>query len=125
MDDTQKQLIEDQMKRIPQEVREVISNSGWERIVFNIGREHKLHIDDIDTLSVETIITMIGLEHPNDFSENLQKRIDLDDETLYKIVDEINDRLFSKIRDALKEYYEKVSAGEIMATEEKVELHYA
>ncbi len=125
MDDNQKKLIEEQMQRIPAEVREAIEASDWERTVFNIGRAHKMHIDDIDSLSIETILTMIGLEHPKDFPENLQKQTGVSDETLMEIVDEINERLFSKIRNALKEHYEKVSAGEIMAQEEKDTLHHA
>lgn len=122
MDDIQKQLIQDQMRKIPKEVRDAIENSDWERVVFNIGREHKLHIDDIDTLSVETILTMIGLEHPKDFYENVQSRANIDTDTMNQIVDEINSRLFSKIRLALQEYYEKLSAGEIMHPEEKQNL---
>ncbi len=125
MDDNQKKLIADQMHKIPAEVAEAIKLSDWERTVFNIGREHKMHIDDIDILSVETILTMIGLEHPKHFPDNIQKRIGLNDDELMNIVDEINNRLFSKIRDALKVHYEKVSAGEIMADEEKDELHHA
>lgn len=125
MDENQKNLIEDQMRKIPAEVREAIRASDWERTIFNIGREHKLHIDDIDTLSVETILTMIGLEHPKDYPENIQKRIGLKDEELMNIVDQVNERLFSKIRDALKTHYEKVASGEIMADEEKDELHHS
>lgn len=123
MDDTQKQLIQEQMRKIPKEVRDAIENSDWERVVFNIGREHKLHIDDIDTLSVETILTMIGLEHPKDFYENVQSRANIDTDTMNQIVDEINSRLFTKIRLALQEYYEKLSAGEIMHPEEKKHLN--
>jgi restriction endonuclease len=125
MDETQKQLINEQMQKIPPEVRMVIENSDWERTVFNIGRAHKMHIDDIDALSIETILTMVGLEHPKDFSNNLQKHTGISNDTLAEIVDEINERLFTKIRQALQEYYEKVSAGEIMAPEEKDELHHA
>lgn len=125
MDENQKKLIEEQMQNIPEEVRNAIKSSDWERIVFNIGREHKMHIDDIDVLSIETILTMIGLEHPKDFPENVQKRTGVNDEELSNIVDEINSRLFSKIRDALKVHYEKVATGEIMADEEKDELHHA
>ncbi|MDQ5883293.1 MAG: hypothetical protein QG654_206 [Patescibacteria group bacterium] len=125
MDDNQKKLIADQMKKIPTEVREAILSSDWERTIFNIGREHKMHIDDIDTLSVETILTMIGLEHPKDYPENIQKRIGLSDDDLMNIVDQVNERLFSKIREALRIHYEKISAGEIMADEEKDELHHA
>lgn len=123
MDDTQKQLIQEQMRKIPKEVRDAIENSDWERVVFNIGREHKLHIDDIDTLSVETILTMIGLEHPKDFYENVQSRANIGTDTMNQIVDEINSRLFTKIRLALQEYYEKLSAGEIMHPEEKKHLN--
>ncbi len=125
MDENQKKLIEEQMNRIPAEVREAIRASDWERTIFNIGREQKMHIDDIDTLSVETILTMIGLEHPKDYADNLQKRIGLNDEKLMNIVEEVNKRLFSKIRDALKLHYEKVATGEIMADEEKDELHHS
>ena len=125
MDENQKKLIEEQMNRIPAEVREAILASDWERTIFNIGREHKMHIDDIDTLSVETILTMIGLEHPKDYPDNLQKRIGLKDDELMTIVDQVNERLFSKIRDALKMHYEKVASGEIMDDEEKDALHYS
>ncbi len=125
MDDNQKKLIAEQMKKIPTEVREAINASDWERTIFNIGREHKMHIDDIDTLSVETILTMIGLEHPKDYPDNIQKRIGLNDEELMNIVEQVNERLFSKIREALRIHYEKVATGEIMADDEKDELHHA
>lgn len=125
MDLNQKKLVEEQMNRIPAEVRDAILASDWERTVFNIGRAHKLHLDEIDSLSIETILTMIGLEHPQDFSRNLQKHTKINNETLYEIVEEINTKLFFKIRRALKEYYEKVATGEIMAQDEKDELHYA
>lgn len=125
MDENQKKLIQEQMQRIPPEVREAIEKSDWERTIFNIGHEHKMHIDDIDTLSIETILTMIGLEHPKDYPENIQKAIGLKEEELMNLVDEVNERLFSKIREALRIHYEKVATGEIMADEEKDELHYA
>lgn len=125
MDDNQKKLIAEQMRKIPSEVREAINSSDWERTIFNIGREHKMHIDDIDTLSVETILTMIGLEHPKDYPNNLQKRIGLNDDELMNIVEQVNERLFSKIREALRVHYEKVATGEIMADDEKDELHHA
>ena len=125
MDENQKKLIEEQMQKIPAEVREAIRASDWERTIFNIGREHKMHIDDIDTLSIETILTMIGLEHPKDYADNIQKRVGLSDDELMNIVDQVNERLFSKIREALKIHYEKVATGEIMADEEKDALHYS
>lgn len=113
------------MQKIPPEVRDAITASDWERTIFNIGRAHKLHIDDIDVLSIETILTMIGLEHPKDFPENIKKRIGLSSEVLMDIVDEVNEQLFSKIREALKTHYEKQSAEGIMAKEEEDELYHA
>jgi hypothetical protein len=110
------------MRKIPKEVRGAIENSDWERVVFNIGRENKLHIDDIDTLSIETILTMIGLEDPADFYDNVKRRTEITADQMENIVDQINERLFSKIRNALREYYEKLSAGEIMHPEEKKHL---
>lgn len=110
MDEKQKKLIEEQIKRIPSEVREAISSSNWERTIFDIGREHKMHIDDIDILSIETILTMIGLEHPKDYAENLRKRIDLKEEELLTIVEEVNKRLFSKVLEALRIYYKKITS---------------
>ena len=125
MDENQKKLIKEQMQKIPSEVREAIESSDWERKIFNIGRAHKLHIDDIDVLSMETILTMIGLEHPKDFFDNVKERAEISEDVLLDIIDEVNEQLFTKIRDALKVHYEKVSAGEIMDDEEKDELHHA
>ena len=65
------------------------------KIVLDMDVKHKMHIDDIDVLSNETILTMIGLEHPKDFPENVQKRTGLSDDELVNIVDEIN-KLFQK-----------------------------
>lgn len=125
MDENQKKLIQEQMQKIPPEVREAIEKSDWERIVFNVGRAHKMHVDDIDVLSIETILTMIGLEHPKDFPVNVQKGTGMSDDLLMDVIDEINEKLFSKIREALKVHYEKQSAGEIMDTGEKDELFHA
>lgn len=125
MNENQKKLIQEQMQKIPAEVREAIEKSDWERVVFNIGRAHKMHVDDIDVLSIETILVMIGLSHPKDFPDHLQKATGMSDDTLMDIIDEINEKLFSKIREALKTHYEKVSAGEIMDTGEKDELFHA
>ena len=125
MDSKQKQLIEEQMNQVPTEVRDAIKASDWERVVFNIGREHKLHIDQIDVLSVETIMTMLGIVNPKEYFDYLDKNLGADEETLLDIVEDVNEKLFSKIREALKKVYTQESADSIMADDEKEVMYSA
>lgn len=125
MDERQKKLIEEQMQQIPKEVAEAINQSDWERVVFNIGRKHKLHMDQIDVLSVETILTMIGLVDPIEYVDVIEKRLGLDEEKTMDIVEDVNNQLFYKIRDALKKVYRDSSADSIMADDEKDIMHNA
>ncbi len=120
MDEHQRQLIRERMEEIPTKVREAIENSNWERVVFDIGRSLKLHMDDIDAVAIETILTMTGLEHPEDFYENIKRETGIKSEDLVKLVEEINEKLFSKIREALQDYYTSNSEDGLQSLEKKV-----
>ncbi len=125
MDPKQKQLIDEQMNQVPKEVSDAIKASDWERVVFNIGREHKLHIDQIDILSVETIMTMLGIVNPKEYFSYLEKNLGTNEETLLDIVEDVNEKLFSKIREVLKKVYTQESADSIMADDEKEVMYSA
>lgn len=95
------EIIKQHWDRIPKKVRGVISAFNWESKVEEIGKKHKLHIDQMGELRNETLFMLVGLTHPGDFYTKIQEVLELPEEKTTAVVNDINEQIFSKIRQAL------------------------
>ncbi len=100
------QLIKDHLATLPDPVRKAIASFDWAREVFDIGRKHSMHVDRIGELQTEVMLVVLGLTSPRQFQEELMERIEPNREIALEVSDEVNEKVFIRIRDFMKKYYE-------------------
>lgn len=100
------QLIKDHLATLPEPVRKAIASFDWAREVFDIGRKHSMHVDRIGELQTEVMLVVLGLTSPRQFQEELMERIEPNRDIALEVSDEVNEKVFIRIRDFMKKYYE-------------------
>lgn len=115
--DTQK-IIEDRFRELPESIREVITESGWEKIIRNIVSKNGLRIDQGSVIEHETLLIMLGFETPEDYLNNLINEAEIKPEIASKIAQEVNEQIFSLIRAKI---IEKTETEEVAEKKTKTE----
>jgi hypothetical protein len=108
--DTQK-IIEERFKELPETIREVITESGWEKIIREIVSKNNLRIDQGGIIENETLLIMLGFETPEDYLNNLIQEAKLSQEIALKVSQEVNEKIFSLIRNRI---IEKTESEEVV-----------
>ncbi|MDO8493315.1 MAG: hypothetical protein Q7S19_02110 [bacterium] len=98
-----KEELNEAYKKLPPELKEIFFSEDITEPINNIGRKYKLHIDQIGELDSETGFVLLGLTQPTDFVSNLTTRLGLDRITASQIASDINDQVFLKVRELLKQ----------------------
>ena len=97
-----KKKIEERFKEIPEVLASAIKASNWESIVFDIGRRHSLHVDDIGDIQNELILVLTGIVHPDEFRRIVIEEIGVPEDKADVIIDELNTQINQKIKESLK-----------------------
>lgn len=123
MDLNFKRQIEERMEEIPAPLAEAIRQSGWENIVFDIGRKYSLHVDDIGNIQNELILVLVGITHPDEFRSILLKELRIPEDKVDLIIDEINVKLNEKIKNTLKQTLKEVESEEKPEIKTETDIH--
>lgn len=100
------QQLKEKYKRLPKDVQKAYFGEETAEIIQKIGQENKLNVRQVGVLADEAGLLMLGINPPGDFVKNLSKRLDgVDKETVQKIAQEINTRIFAKIRESLRKVH--------------------
>jgi ribosomal protein L31E len=113
-DDIEK-LIQDSMLKLPEVIRKSITESGWEKTIRTIVKKYNLKIDQGSNIETETFLIMLGVETQEQYLKNLTTEAKLTPEIAAQIAQEVNEQIFSLIREKI---IEKTENGE--SQEEKV-----
>lgn len=103
------QLLQEQMRKLPQEVVGAVTSPDFQNTVAQIGKETGLHIDQIGTLEDEVLLVMMGLTDPAEFSKQLAER-GVPQEKVEAVVERVDARLLMPIRDAMRRFVEEEDA---------------
>jgi len=90
---------------LPQKVKDVYFGVDTAEIIQEIGKKHKLMLDKTGELADEVGSILIGLTHPKDFVSNLSLRLGIDKIKAREIADEVNEKVFQKIREDLRKMH--------------------
>ncbi|MCC6290673.1 hypothetical protein IT398_01215 [Candidatus Nomurabacteria bacterium] len=102
---TQEEL-DKQFDQAPAIVREALFSKETSDRIKLIGDRHKLHIDQIGSLSDEIGLVMLGLEPSNIFVSNIETRLGIERSLAEQIATNVNKEIFLKIRESLKQMEE-------------------
>lgn len=118
--DSTEQLIKEHFATLPEPVKKAIGSFDWAREVFDIGRKHNMHIDRIGELQTEVMLVVLGLTSPADFQTELLEKIEPNRDIAYEVSDEVNKRVFIRIRDFMKGFYENEAAAPAPAKDDEL-----
>ncbi len=104
MDDDTQKIIREQWQNLPERVRAAISSVDLRDRIKIVGEKNALHIDQVGILENETILVMLGIELITDYAENIRRELSLTQVQASGIVKDVNDAIFSPIRDELKNF---------------------
>jgi len=106
METTQKEIIEKQIKKLPKDIRDAIIATDLPNKFKTISTKHALRIDQATALETETMLVLLGLEHPDDYTKNLMEEANLLHDKAEKIAEETSRMIFLPIRTSLQKFHE-------------------
>lgn len=96
---------------LPAEIKSLLYSPEMLMAVRQIAQKHQLHIDQTGILEDETSAVMLGFTETADYPAVLAETMDIDQAKASAVAQDINDLLFTKIRDAMKRTYEQRKAA--------------
>jgi hypothetical protein len=107
MDPEIEKIIKEQMEKLPIEVKKLFTDSSLGEKIINIGKKNGLNEGQLAILQTETNLVMLGLVHPDEYSDELKSHLNINDIRADNITNDINTEIMSGIREKIKETYEK------------------
>lgn len=98
-----KQTIKEEVGKLKKENQEVISAFGWESIAEEIGRKILLSDSEINDLQVETLLVLVGLQDPDEYTQNIENNVGTSKDEAEKINDEVMQKIFIPITEKIIE----------------------
>jgi hypothetical protein len=103
MNDKLKQQFEEQLAYLPDITQQALKSFDWATGILSIGKKHGLYIDQLEDLQIETMLVLVGLVQPEDYPKELMNRLALSPAETDKIIDDINDEIFTPIHNYIIE----------------------
>lgn len=103
MDSLLTETVVEELEKLPQQIQDLITKSGWEQSVRKIVDKHNLRVDQGADLETETLLIMLGLSSTEDFLSNIKEQADIPDALAREIVSEIDRNIFEKLQATLRE----------------------
>jgi len=109
------------LRKLPEDLKEAIASVDDLDIILGIEKKYRLHFDQTGELSNEILLLTVGLTPPQEFIKNIQRRLNIPEETAREIGLEVNEKIFRPVRDSLKKIH-RVDEEKEKAKEKTEEL---
>jgi hypothetical protein len=106
MDSETQKTIDEQIARLPDDVRQAIISVDYKAKLQEITKRQKLLIDQAGKLEMETTLVMIGLEPLSDYMDNLQREMELPPVRAKEVAMDVDENIFKPIRVSLQKMNE-------------------
>ncbi|HMP67328.1 MAG TPA: hypothetical protein PKA60_01085 [Candidatus Paceibacterota bacterium] len=113
MDETNKKIIIERFNSLPVQIQDAITKSGWEKKIRAIAEKNDLVVGDAYTLETTTLLVMLGIISPNEYSDRIKEELKLSQEKLGSIISDVEDQIFRDIKNRLIEFTEQEELEEL------------
>ncbi len=107
-----KKEMQTRFELLPEEIQKVITGSEYQMKLFEIAKKNKLTYEQLGTVEMETTMVLLGMTKPDDFRDEIQVELKLNDPEIEVLVKDISEIVFVPVREALKQVYEKKAVAE-------------
>lgn len=102
-----KQIIKEELVKLPKELQDAINALDWGTISEEIGKKHLLEESKINDLQVETGLVLVGLTYGDLYTLNIENHVGTTKNETEKITEEVNQKIFMPIYYSLTESIKK------------------
>ena len=95
------QKIEQRLAELPRDVQEAIASSELGEKLQAIGKAQGLHIDQMEALSDEVMLAMLGFVELEDLPHSIERQVRVDSARAQAITDAVNKEIFLSIRESM------------------------
>jgi hypothetical protein len=93
--------IETARAELPEETKSAIDAVDWKATITGLRAKKGYTFEQLGDLETETELLLCGLLSPEDYPKELEKRMNISKDDANKLVDELNDLIFKKIREEI------------------------
>lgn len=104
--------IEKAKGELTEESRNAIEAVDWKKIITKMREEKGYSFTQLEDLETETELLLCGLTNPEDYPKELEKRMGIQKAQVDILVNEMNDKVFKKIREELIKNIERKKTSE-------------
>jgi hypothetical protein len=104
---TADQELEERISSLPTAVQEAIASADIEAHLRELSKTHKLHLDQWELLENEVMMTLLGLERPENLADNIEKQVGMDHDPAVLLAADISRLVFEPIRSELESILSK------------------
>src|SRR3989339_521303 len=87
---------------LPKEIKDIIEKSNYKITLYNIAKRYNLNVVQMGDLEKNVTNLINGSINPNNFQDFIEKDIKLSPEVITKLINDLNEKIFLKIRESLK-----------------------
>jgi hypothetical protein len=103
-------LTEEEIERVfdslPAQIQDYIYSEDLNSAVKKIGQRNQLHIDQMGFLQAEIVDVLTGKTRQDDFVPYMMETLEIDRAKADAIAQDVNDKIFLKIRESLQQVHE-------------------
>ncbi len=107
MTDKLKNIIKEEIVKLPKDTRAAIEAVDWASKVEEIGKKYLLNESETNDLQVETMLVMFGIDYADSYTTNIENKVGTTKDDAEKIAQEIYEKVFSPINDVFVENIRK------------------
>ena len=97
-DELVQQQLEDRIAALPPVVQDAIASADVEAQLRELSKTHKLHLDQWDLLENEVMMTLLGLESPENLATNIENEVKVNRDSAIALAADISRIIFAPIR---------------------------
>ena len=91
--------IEKAKKNLSEDTLKAIANVDWKNVIINMRQRRGFTFEQIEALELETELLLSGLLNPEEYPDELEKKMKLSKPQINDLVKELNELIFEKIRE--------------------------
>lgn len=107
MNTDSKKILLERFQSLPPALQQAIRSSNLRDQLKKIAEKFRLHIDQAAALENQTVMVMMGLQTPLEYTEALENELAVSENASYDIAEEANKEIFLPIREHLKKLFEE------------------
>lgn len=90
------------MKTLPPPIRHYLGQGKYSAVANQLMIKYGLHIDQGGILEREIMLLLMGIDNPDEFTKTLAEEAKLDQQTVNRIVQDVNAQIFVPLREEMR-----------------------